>query len=386
MNSSKLSNYIKSNRLTLLGIGPMSKNCVDAGIRVANKYNFPLILIASRRQIDDDLFGGGYVNNWDTENFSRYVRNRDKKNMILLARDHGGPWQNPNEIENCLNVDNAMASAKQSFLKDILSGFDILHIDTSIEPKGNVSLKNSVSRACELYEYCYEEALKFNKQIIFEIGTEEQSGITSLIEDNEYIIQNIYKFCDQNRIPKPLFIVLQTGTRVLEDKNIGTLEHNGIRIANQIAPEIQIPRLLDLCSKYNILLKEHNADYLSYETLKWHPRIGIHAINIAPEYGVFETRLIFKIMEENNMKSLLDQFIGIAVESGKWKKWVFGDKKYSDRFKAEICGHYVFSDQSIVEIMQKIQNDIKTFDVNKLIVSSLEKLLASQCNALRLIR
>ena len=86
------------------------------------------------------------------------------------------------------------------------------------------------------------------------------------------------------------------------------------------------------------------------------------------------------------MKSLLDQFIGIAVESGKWKKWVFAEKKYSDRFKAEICGHYVFSDQSIVEIMQKIQNDIKTFDVNKLIVSSLEKLLASQCNALRLIR
>ena len=78
MNSSKLSNYIKSNRLTLLGIGPMSKNCVDAGIRVANKYNFPLILIASRRQIDSDLFGGGYVNKWDTESFSRYVRNKDK--------------------------------------------------------------------------------------------------------------------------------------------------------------------------------------------------------------------------------------------------------------------------------------------------------------------
>lgn len=386
MNSSKLSNYIKSNRLTVLGIGPMSKNCVDAGIRISNKYNFPLIFIASRRQIDSDLFRGGYVNKWNTENFSNYVRAKDKKNIVLLARDHGGPWQNPIEIENCKNHKDAMQSAKNSFLSDIESGFDILHIDTSLEPKGKPSLENSVSRACELYEYCFEQGLKFGKELIFEIGTEEQSGITSLIDDNEYIIQNINKFCDQNRIPKPLFIVLQTGTRVLEDKNIGTLEQHGVRIANQIAPEIQIPRLLDLCGKYNILLKEHNADYLSYETLKWHPRVGIHAINIAPEYGVLETKLIFKIMEENNMKALLDQFIAIAIESGKWKKWIFNDKEYSDKFKAELCGHYVFSNESIVEIKRKMQNDITTFDVNELIVSSLEELLINQCRALRLIR
>ena len=48
----------------------MSLNCVDASIELADQYNVPIILIASRRQIDSESFGGGYVNNWSTEKFS----------------------------------------------------------------------------------------------------------------------------------------------------------------------------------------------------------------------------------------------------------------------------------------------------------------------------
>ena len=39
-------------RCTLLGVGPMSLNCIDASIEIANDYSIPLFLIASRRQID----------------------------------------------------------------------------------------------------------------------------------------------------------------------------------------------------------------------------------------------------------------------------------------------------------------------------------------------
>ena len=42
----------------------MSVNCVDASIEIADKNNIPLMLIASRRQVDAECFGGGYVNNW----------------------------------------------------------------------------------------------------------------------------------------------------------------------------------------------------------------------------------------------------------------------------------------------------------------------------------
>ena len=50
---------LSSKCCTLLGVGPMSINCVDAVIELGNENNIPLMLIASRRQIDSEYFGGG---------------------------------------------------------------------------------------------------------------------------------------------------------------------------------------------------------------------------------------------------------------------------------------------------------------------------------------
>ena len=48
----KLDSFMAKRRCTLLGVGPMSKNCVDVTIELANNHKIPLMLIASRRQID----------------------------------------------------------------------------------------------------------------------------------------------------------------------------------------------------------------------------------------------------------------------------------------------------------------------------------------------
>ena len=87
-------NFLKISKLPIIGIGPMSKNCVDASIEFSNENNFLLMLIASRRQIESNELGRGYVNNWSTEEFSTYVLKKDKKKKIILCRDHGGTWQN----------------------------------------------------------------------------------------------------------------------------------------------------------------------------------------------------------------------------------------------------------------------------------------------------
>ena len=89
----KIKEIIKD-RKTLLGVGPMSKNCVHSAINVSNKYNVPIFLIASRRQIDSEFFGGGYVNNWNTKEFVKFVKKNDKKKNIIISRDHGWPCQN----------------------------------------------------------------------------------------------------------------------------------------------------------------------------------------------------------------------------------------------------------------------------------------------------
>ena len=67
MTMPNLRKLIKPNK-TLLGVGPMSVNCVKAASRLSNKLRFPIMLIASRRQIDSKENGMRYVNNRNTEN------------------------------------------------------------------------------------------------------------------------------------------------------------------------------------------------------------------------------------------------------------------------------------------------------------------------------
>ena len=49
-------NFLKKKNCTLLGVGPMSLNCIDAVCEISNGYSIPLMLIASRRQIDSKKY------------------------------------------------------------------------------------------------------------------------------------------------------------------------------------------------------------------------------------------------------------------------------------------------------------------------------------------
>ena len=102
-------------------------------------------------------------------------------------------------------------------------------------------------------------------------------------------------------------------------------------------------------------MKEHNADYLSSEVLSWHPRLGIHAANVAPEFGVAESKAFLEILERSDLKDIANQFLEISYESGKWKKWMTESNKLSDRDKAIIAGHYNFSKPEFIEIKNKAE-------------------------------
>lgn len=344
-----LQSFIERRHCTLLGVGPMSVNCVDAAIELSNEHDVPILLIASRRQIDSADFGGGYVNNWTTEDFARYVIDKDKKGKILLARDHGGPWQSIKEQEEKLGLRRAMESAKTSYSADIDAGFQILHIDPSIDIHGTPSVDEVLDRVFDLYEFCWTQAQQARQEIIFEIGTEEQSGSTNSQEDLDYTLGAIRKFCTQNKIPQPTFVVIQCGTRVMEMRNVGSFD-SPIRIANELPAELQLPKMIDICNRHRIFMKEHNTDYLSDEALQWHPRLGIHAANVAPEFGVAETNALVNVLEMNGLTKLAERFLKIAYDSKKWKKWMLDNTKATDRDRSLIAGHYVFSKPEVTEL------------------------------------
>jgi tagatose-1,6-bisphosphate aldolase non-catalytic subunit AgaZ/GatZ len=307
------------------------------------------MLIASRRQIDSEEFGGGYVNNWTTEQFARYVIDRDKKGKILLARDHGGPWQSTKEKDAGLGLRRAMESAKSSYRADLAAGFQILHIDPSVDINGRPDVNEVLDRVFDLYEYCWSEAQSLRREIIFEIGTEEQSGSTNSQEELDYTLSQVQKFCTKNKLPQPTFVVVQCGTRVMEMRNVGSFD-SPVRVADEIPAEIQLPKMIEICNRYGVFMKEHNTDYLSNEALQWHPRLGIHAANVAPEFGVTETRALVSTLEGNGFQTLADRFLEISYRSKKWDKWMLKGTHASDRDRAIIAGHYVFSEPACVEL------------------------------------
>ena len=359
----KLKKFAATRRCTLLGIGPMSRNCVDAVISLSNQHEIPLMLIASRRQIDSEDFGGGYVNSWSTERFAEYVINRDNKGKVILARDHGGPWQSDREKQEKLSLRRAMESAKRSFRADIESGFDIIHIDPSIDIHGRPSVDEVLQRIFELYEYCWSVAKKNQREILFEIGTEEQSGGTNTQEELEYVLAEMWKFCKSRNLPVPSFVVIQTGTKVMETRNVGSFDCP-VRIADELPAEIQVPKMIDICNRYDVFVKEHNTDYLSDDALSWHPKLGIHSANVAPEFGVAETRAFVRLLSENGQNKLLDEFIELAYESGKWQKWMLPETLATDKDRAIIAGHYVFSDARFIAIKEKTQKSLKNILVD----------------------
>jgi len=354
----QLENYLPKYHATLLGVGPMSLNCTDAAIDLANQYEIPMMLIASRRQIDSEEFGGGYVNNWTTEKFSDYVIDRDKKGKILLARDHGGPWQNEQEKSQKLSLRRAMDSAKLSYRADIDAKFQIIHIDASVDIFSKPTVDEIIDRIFELYEYCWNYAQQQGQDIIFEIGTEEQTGSTNTQEELDYLLNKIFAFCNENRLPKPTFVVVQTGTRVMETRNIGSFD-SPIRVAKEIPAEIQVPKMVEICKKHGILLKQHNTDYLSDEILKWHPRLGIHSANVAPEFGVAETDALIRILEMNNLQKYAEDFLQLAYDSKKWEKWMLPNSNATDRDRSIISGHYIFATEKVSILKERAAVELK---------------------------
>ncbi len=345
-------------RNTMLGVGPMSKNCVDATIEITNKYKIPIFLIASRRQIECKSLGGGYCNNWNTESFSQYVLKKDKKKFILLSRDHGGPFQGNVDHEKKNNYAKTLKQAKESFKVDIDNNFKIIHIDTSYALNKLIPKKKSLQMLFELYEFVCVYTKKRKKKVLIEIGTEEQSGGVNSFKELENFLNTVFNFCESKKLQKPTFVVIQSGTKVMELRNVGIFE-SPVRIKSQIPVEIQLFKVLEICKKYNIFMKEHNADYLTNDSLKWHPKIGIHAANVAPEYGVAETQAFIKLLKSNRQNKLLDEFLELSYNSNKWKKWIINLNTHKNDYeKSVISGHYIFSSEKFLNIKQNLSKNI----------------------------
>ena len=367
-----------------LGVGPMSRSCVDTVIALANEHRLPLMLIASRRQVEK---GGGYVNGWTTETFAQYVRRNDPRGYVLLCRDHGGPWQSYEEVARNMSLSEAVASAKESMAEDLRCGFDIIHIDPSVNHGGDHSPETVVETLQDMYVFCVEDARRLGLDVAFEVGEEEQVSEVHEAGDFELSLTNLERFIRENDLPRPMFVVAQTGALVKETVNKGAFAVATGR-SELDALGKQVKELTALAGRHDVWIKEHNADYLPTPVLRDRPGHGVGAINIAPEMGVAETRCILQVCGELGLKHQEELFLIQAYETGKWGKWMLPDSTASDRERAIIAGHYVFGTPEFAEVRGQIDDACSrnSMDLQDRVDDQLRQTLLRYLTSLRLVK
>ena len=377
---------------TLLGIGPMSKNCVQATLELSKEDDYPVMFIASRNQVDADELGGGYVNGWNQFTFAQAVKEVADEiaydNQYYLCRDHGGPWQRDKERNDHLAVDEAMKLGKLSYKTDIEAGFDLLMIDPTKDPFeiGKViPLDTVIDRTVELIDYCEKVRKEAGlPEIGYEVGTEETNGGLTSTEKYETFITRLEVELTKRGLPMPTFIVGQTGTLTRKTEQVGTFNFKNAYDLAQMA------------KKYGVGLKEHNGDYLDDVTLLEHIPSEITATNVAPQYGTVETRAYlhlagveaklvqYGLVEEASKTR--DVLLVHAIKSDRWRKWMVGDQTkltvdeiMKDEELSEeildIAGHYTFNDEEVKAEIQKMYANLAKhhIDGNRYVIDSIKR-------------
>jgi len=384
----------KTKACTLLGIGPMSVPVLRAAFELGKEKDFPLLLIASRNQIDSHEFGGGYVRGWNQKQFvdsiKEIARDVGFDGIYYICRDHGGPWQRDEERRDKLPEGKAMEISKQSYLADLIAGFNLLHIDPTKDPHctGVVPLNTVLDRTIDLINYIETERKARNlPSIDYEVGTEETNGGLTNPDTFVEFIHELERKLKNSKLPMPAFIVGQTGSLVRMVENVGKFNADAAAY------------LSDNAHNYGMGLKEHNADYLSDDILLTHPIIGITAANVAPEFGVAETKayLDLSLLEKvaykhgriNTASDFKNTIRNAAVDCERWRKWMVGevqsmtvtdvkkDSKLVDIITMS-SGHYTFEDKDVSFELTQMKSNLSSmgYDPDRIVNNRIKNSIA----------
>ncbi len=308
-------------------ICPMSKNIVDVVIEMNSKH---IGLLPSRRQIE---YNGGYVNNWNTNTFVQYVR---EKTNIIIERDHAGIGQNYTDEYESYRVDATTV--------------DIVHVDPWKHYK---KIDDGINETKENINFLF----KLNSKLKYEIGTEES---IRFFTENElrHLLNELKETLSTDEFNNITHVAIQSGVGLdlTKRKNVG---HFNLE---------RLISMVQVCKEYGKQSKEHNGDYLNQNDIEIRFKMGLDTINIGPEIAQIETETILSFMNEKEK----DEFYNICFNSGTWKKWV--SLEFDELNKENlimVCGHYNFQKlNEVFKITEEITNRIK-----KNIKTKLESLL-----------
>lgn len=371
--------------ITLLGVSPTSISVVESALLVAKRYQSPIMFIASLNQVDID---GGYTG-WTPRKFVETVSEKAFKlnyeGPVIIALDHGGPWLKDAHVRQGLDLEEAMEHVMKSIETAITSGYDLLHIDTTVDIHSKRPLNEDViaKRTLDLIEYA--ESIRISKglpRVDYEVGS-DRWGVSDPERVN-ILLKMIRKGLIERGLKETslLFVVGDLGTRItpknMLDINVGI-------------------KLVEIAKKYGLYVKGHSTDYV--KNPESYRKIGIGGANVGPEFADVEYRGIkklVKLLEKKEMQgkdefySILNTIVDLVKKDGRWKKYIpRGINKLESlpsnyrEWVIGICSRYIWSNRKVNEMRKKLYKHAESIGVNghKVIIDEIIKAIRKYTKA-----
>lgn len=303
--------------ISKLGVGPMSPEIIEAVFRYSEQNKTPLMLIASKNQIDWD---GGYVNGWRTAEYMDYINFLKKKypaSQVKICRDHCGPGFKNDDMQDVY----------QTLDSDVALGFDLIHVDFCRFHGDYGDILRETENAINFVR-------KKNPDILIEVGTDDNVG--EYLNDTNKAENELRFFTN---ITPVAFYVCQTGSLIKEVNQVGSFNHDFITRLNRVA------------AKYSVALKEHNADYMAAPDIATRRGL-VGAMNVAPQFGTIQTMLVLKKAITYGLD--ISEFLDAAYASRRWEKWLHHNNESNKFLCSLIAGHYNFHSDAYKRLYEKI--------------------------------
>jgi D-tagatose-1,6-bisphosphate aldolase subunit GatZ/KbaZ len=313
---------------TLLAVCPNSEAVTKAAILAAHEHDAPMLYAATLNQVDLD---GGYTG-WTPRDLMKivggFVKEYGYKGDVAVCSDHCGPYcKDVHSIEKW-PVNAAMWGVSASVVACMQAGYDLLHIDPTIDktlPKGeSISIEIVIERTLALIA----AVERFRRSggfppIGYEVGTEEVHG--GLAD-----VATFQKFIDGLRsgLAKlgygdvwPIFIVGKVGT------DLDTTEFD---------PKVA-KTLVEIAARSGSFIKGHYTDNCT--NLEAYPASGMGGANVGPEFTMAEYGALMELLAEERKlvkagkarpSGFKDSLTQAVVDSGRWKKWLHADEQGKD--------------------------------------------------------
>lgn len=367
---------------TIFAACPNSISVIRAALKSSKRCNAPIKFAATLNQVDTD---GGYTGLTHSE-FVRTIRlhalNLNVTSPVIIAIDHGGPWLKDLHKTEKWPYDKTMSAVKRSFEAAIEAGFDLIHVDPTIEINlqsgKSIAIEIVAERTVELIAHTEKFRRKNNyPRISYEVGTEEVHGGLADLKIFRQFLDLLKTGLEKEGLADiwPCFVVGKVGT----DLHTTTFDPFVARELTKIA------------KSYGSLIKGHYSDNVTNPEA--YPESGMGAANIGPEFTEKEYEAL-SALEDLQSSMFNDGKIGkpaamkeklweTVIRSARWKKWLQPDENNEDFYAnakerqewlVKTGCRYIWEDPEVLSVRSKLYQNIglQGTDAAAIVESSIE--------------